>query len=200
MIMVSRRTITGVLGLLVISLVLMSWSCIAEKNVTLLPCGNSEYNPENQSCCQGQVFDGLRYSKCGDTCYQIGIESCINGKVGTLSDENSLPCGNTTYDPNTQSCCNKTVYNGLSYSRCGNTCYNLESQSCLNGKPVDGFGWGKCGDGFYDPSKQSCCQGKIYNGTTGYRTCGESCYNIKNETCCSGSIVDGKSDCVSSKN
>ena len=180
-------------GLIFICVLVLSISAFGAKPVCV-PCGDTCYDPSKQSCCQGQVYDGLHFGVCGDTCYNMESQVCCNTIV--LNGSRCLPtCGNSFYTPTNQSCCLGEPKDGLLWGVCGGVCYDLTSQSCCNNQIYDGFGWQICGDTCYNTKNQSCCLGEVYDGK-GFTACGDTCYSPKTETCCKGKVLEGKVECV----
>jgi hypothetical protein len=93
-------------------------------NQTCIPCGDSCYDPSKQSCCQGQVYDGLRWGVCKGVCFNLEKQVCCNGVP--VNGTRCLPtCGSSFYNPVTQSCCQGEPKDGLLWGICGGKCYDL---------------------------------------------------------------------------
>lgn len=180
-------------GAVILAIISLPASVIGAGEICV-PCGDSCYDPSKQSCCQGQVYDGLRWGVCKGVCYNLEKQVCCNSIP--VNGTRCLPtCGNSFYNPITQSCCLGEPKDGLLWGVCGGVCYDMTNETCCNNQIYPGTGWQKCGDTCYNMNNQSCCLGVVYN-KTGYTKCGDTCYHPKTETCCKGKVLEGKVECV----
>ncbi|HOL42175.1 MAG TPA: hypothetical protein PLY78_10120, partial [Methanospirillum sp.] len=98
-----KRLYMWIAGAVLFVTIVLSVSVIGA-NQSCIPCGDSCYDPSKQSCCQGQVYDGLHWGICKDACYNIEKQVCCNGKP--VNGTRCLPtCGDSFYNPITQTCC-----------------------------------------------------------------------------------------------
>ncbi len=153
-------------------------------------------------CPEGKTCQCCPYEGVPAPCYQIDIEECCNGHVGTgnaccgdvaydITDKACCPDGyggGTVFDPDTEACCQDDMGAGEVYDPDGETC-------CLDGFPHATVFDGADMDCCYDPvnetwavydwdAPQRCCQGCVGDGN---ECCWDEAYYGETHGCCEAS-------------
>ncbi|XP_078610680.1 tenascin-X-like isoform X3 [Branchiostoma floridae x Branchiostoma japonicum] len=124
------------------------WCCSHPKTSEMTP-----YNPQSQTCCNGQIFSGPDNQH---SCQVCGSTPFIRPTV----DEPWRCCNTVTpYSPERNHCCFGELRSGSEEQstcvRCGKNLHTV---------PVNGQSWGCCGTEPFNPEREVCCNGQVYPG------------------------------------
>jgi hypothetical protein len=141
--------------------------CVSSTGNTIRDCAGREYYTSNQTCCNGQVYDGTLYRACMEKCYNYTTHSCCNGEIMKGKWDS---CDGVCYNKSTHSCCNGEIMKGK-WDSCNGTCYDTSSHSCVNGSIREGR---YCGEKKCRSVQYKCCNDKDL---------GPTCYDPKKSIC-----------------
>ncbi|XP_066292685.1 uncharacterized protein [Branchiostoma lanceolatum] len=124
------------------------WCCSHPKTSEMTP-----YNPQSQTCCNGQIFSGPDN--------QHSCQVCGSTPFVRPSTDEPWRCCNTVtpYSPQRDHCCFGELRSGSEEQstcvRCGKNLHTV---------PVNGQPWGCCGAEAFNPEREVCCNGQVYPG------------------------------------
>ncbi|CAH1274566.1 FN1 [Branchiostoma lanceolatum] len=124
------------------------WCCSHPKMSEMTP-----YNPQSQTCCNGQIFSGPDN--------QHSCQVCGSTPFVRPSTDEPWRCCNTVtpYSPQRDHCCFGELRSGSEEQstcvRCGKNLHTV---------PVNGQPWGCCGAEAFNPEREVCCNGQVYPG------------------------------------
>eukprot|EP00057_Strongylocentrotus_purpuratus_P003436 XP_003726645.2 PREDICTED: galaxin [Strongylocentrotus purpuratus] len=167
-------------------------------------CTEGSYNPTNQTCCDGLLYNGLREC-CGNQVIEMpDLDMCCNGEIhwriyGNQSQccpsgqimHQSTGCDARQLDHGHQ-LCNDTEYLPLIQGCCAGDVYYLDDAQCRDDKVFL-----LCGDRFYSQDEQTCCNGTLDDIPNG-QCCENTAFDPTSKICCQGGlrrIVRGRDQC-----
>uniref|UniRef100_W5NGL3 Usherin n=1 Tax=Lepisosteus oculatus TaxID=7918 RepID=W5NGL3_LEPOC len=168
--------------------------CLINENI----CGSLCYQPENQVCCSGVVYNS-----------KAGYQCCKDKYIPAANSFSTVCCGGHLFTPQPHyQCCGRYYVKVLP----GEVCCPDEDQVrvsigmgnfCCGGKPYDSTGSQICcAETLHDGFHKQCCgeqivsrdllccgnekKGTVHKTSQGMSCCGEEYINTSNTICCTG--------------
>ena len=86
-------------------------------------CGSITYNPNQFTCCNGQLTLGSGLLCCNTQAYNPNQFVCTNGILTSLIPSNFF-CGSSSFNPNQFTCCSGVLNVGGYQACCGTKAFN----------------------------------------------------------------------------
>ncbi|CAK5270065.1 unnamed protein product [Mycena citricolor] len=129
-----------------LTLAALAASCVFAQ--TLLDCGESQYNPADYTCFDGDflcpILDPQGFNdvdvllRCGDACYSTNHYTCNGTTLETVPIGSNLleQCGDARFYTQDYVCINESflcpIVDHVGYLRCGDACYSPFDYKCTD--------------------------------------------------------------------